>query len=169
MVKYIIRDLMSASRYLPHGLIVGLLVAAWLTFINYRRKKKGKPLLNVAALTCFIGYLAVLLLITLLSRESGSNKGIDMQIGSTLGINTRNDAYVVENILLFIPLGVVCPWVFPSLRKFLTCTLTGAAISTGIECFQLFTGRGFFQIDDILTNTLGMAVGFLLFCLFFKR
>ena len=39
----------------------------------------------------------------------------------------------------------------------------GFFTSLGIELLQLATQRGFFQIDDILTNTLGAVVGYLFF------
>lgn len=163
MTEYIIRDLSAASAYLPYGLMTGALAAVILNVINNKRETKGKQPFHAAALTVFCIYLAILLAITFFSRESGSRNGIDLKLGSTLGINPRNDAFAVENVLLFIPFGVVSPWAFESLRSFRTCTLWGAAVSTGIECLQMITARGFFQIDDILTNTLGMAAGYLLY------
>mgnify|MGYP002740313482 CR=1 FL=1 len=37
--------------------------------------------------------------------------------------------------------------------------------SLGVETFQLITGRGYFQIDDILTNVLGGVIGYWMFWL----
>ena len=34
-----------------------------------------------------------------------------------------------------------------------------------LEVLQLLTGRGYFQVDDILTNTLGALIGFLIFAI----
>ena len=34
-----------------------------------------------------------------------------------------------------------------------------------VEVLQLVTGRGYFQIDDLMTNTLGALIGFLIFAL----
>ena len=72
---------------------------------------------------------------------------------------------MVENILLFIPYGFACPWVFRRARNLFCCTLIGAVTSLGIESLQLLTRRGYFQIDDILTNTLGTILGFLIYWL----
>ncbi len=165
MVEYIIKDMARALRYLPYGLIVGMLVAFVLGIVNDRRVQKGRKPFCVAAVTGFFTYLAIMLFITFLSRESGSRQGIDLELGSTWGINDRNNAFVVENVLLFIPFGFLCPWTFRSARNLFACTMLGAAVSMGIECLQLVTKRGYFQIDDILTNTLGMAVGGLIFLL----
>lgn len=49
------------------------------------------------------------------------------------------------------------------MRRMGYCVATGAFTSICIESLQLVTGRGYFQIDDILTNTLGMFLGYLVF------
>lgn len=163
MAEYIIKDMMSVARYLPYGLVAGIIVAIILSAINGRRVRKNKTPFSVAAITGFFMYIVILLFITVLSREGGSSKGIDLKLFSTWGINTRNNAYVIENILLFIPFGILCAWVFPAARKLWSDILIGAVVSLGIECLQLITGTGFFQIDDVLTNTLGMLIGYLLY------
>lgn len=162
-LQYIYRDMEASTRYLPYGLAVGVPLAAVVVFLlNRRRKSLQKPLARWGAVACFCIYAAILLVITFLSRESGSRKGIDLELFSTWGINKRNNAYVIENVLLFIPYGFVCSWAFGWAGKLIPCMLFGAVTSLGIECMQLVTGRGFFQIDDILTNTLGSIIGFLL-------
>lgn len=165
MIEYIYSDLSRAVRYLPYGLALGVPVAVtvvWL--INRQRRKRGKEPLSWVPVVIFGIYFAVLLVITFLSRESGSRRGvIDMDLFSTWGINDRNNAFVVENVLLFIPYGFLCSWNFRWAKKFWKCTLFGAFTSFEIEFLQLVTRRGFFQIDDILTNVLGTIIGWLLF------
>lgn len=163
MLKYIVRDLTSVCCYLPYGLVVGILVVIILSAINDYRVKKGKEPFSVVAITAFVMYAAIMLIITFLSRESGSPNEIDMQILSTWGINTRNNAYLIENIMFFIPYGFLCAWVIKAARKWFTCTFIGALTSFGIECLQLVSGRGFFQIDDILTNIAGASIGWVVF------
>ena len=100
------------------------------------------------------------------SREDGSrNRAMDLELFSTWGINTRNNAFVVENVLLFIPYGFACPWAFPWLRGFFRNIFAAFVTSLGVETFQLITGRGYFQIDDILTNVLGGIIGYWMFWL----
>ena len=163
MIRYIVRDLEAAFHYLPYGLIVGMLAVVILCAINDRRVKKQKAPISVAAHVSFLMYMAILLVITFLSRESGSRNGVDLELFSTWGINDRNNALVVENILLFIPYGFVTAWAFPSLRNLICCTLFGAVTSLGIEYMQMLTSRGYFQIDDIITNTLGAIIGYIVF------
>lgn len=169
MAKYIIMDLLAVCRYLPYGLIAGIIVAIILSAINDRRVRKNKAPFSVVAITGFFMYIVVMLFITFLSREDGSSYGFDLELFSTWGINTRNNAYVIENILLFIPFGFLCAWVIPAARKMWSCTLIGLATTLFIESIQLFTGRGLFQIDDVLTNTLGAVIGYLIYCCTLKK
>ena len=166
MLKYIIKDLTAVSSFLPHGIVAGIIIVLLLSVINDRRVRKGQAPFSVLTVTILLMYLFIMLCITFLSRESGSSNRIDMQLFSTWSINTRNKALVIENILLFIPYGFLFPLAVKSYRSFISCFLVGVVTSMGIECMQLITARGFFQIDDILTNTLGMAVGYTVFRLF---
>ena len=45
----------------------------------------------------------------------------------------------------------------------LTLVLSACMISIGIEMAQYITGRGYSQLDDIVTNTTGAVIGYLLF------
>lgn len=167
MAKYVMKDLAAVARFLPYGLIVGILAVIILCIVNDRRVKKGKKPVPIVASVSYFTYLAILIIITFLSRESGSTNGVDLELFATWGINTRNNAYVIENILLFVPYGVFSCWVFVSVRNIFTCTLLGLVSSMAIEYLQMITGRGFFQIDDILTNTIGMVIGYIIFmCLY---
>ncbi|MCM1058344.1 MAG: VanZ family protein [Firmicutes bacterium] len=165
MIEYIDADISRAFGYLPYGLAVGIPVAAaavWLA--NVVRKKKQKPPVKWAPVTVFCVYMAVLIVITFFSRESGSRSDVlDLRLFSTWGINDRNNAFVVENVLLFIPYGLFYCWNSSMRWKPFWCTLLGAVISLWIETMQLVTGRGYFQIDDIVTNTLGAFLGALLY------
>lgn len=157
-------------RYLPYCLVMGIPVAlALLGAANLiRRRRKQEPAAMLPLL--FFGfYLSLMLIITFLSRESGGGGVFDLKLFSTWGINDRNNALVLENVLLFVPYGFFCCWAFERMKHFFWCTLLGAGTSLAIECLQLATGRGFFQIDDILTNTLGAAAGYLLCRLVFWR
>lgn len=163
MFHYICKDLTNALRYLPFGIGAGVLCFSVLVIWNGVRGRRQKERISVVPRTLFFTYLAVIMAITFFSRESGSRQGLDLEFLSTWGINDRNNAYVIENILLFIPYGVLCPVAFRRLRKFWSSLLTGALTSLFVESLQLLTGRGYFQIDDILTNILGTAAGYLLY------
>ena len=67
--------------------------------------------------------------------------------------------YIVLNILMLLPIGVSLSSLYPPRRTM----LLGFLFSCFIECSQLLTGRGLFEIDDILHNTLGVYLGVLVY------
>ena len=75
--------------------------------------------------------------------------------------NPENIAQVYMNICMFIPMGYLLPYIFdwfrrnPKRRTVTACFLA----SLLIENIQLITKRGFYDIDDICSNTLGGFIG----------
>ena len=71
---------------------------------------------------------------------------------------------LLGNMVLFMPMGFLLPCIFPKqFNKFSRTIITGILIIAAIECLQLFSTLGSFDIDDIILNALGMIIGFLLF------
>lgn len=67
---------------------------------------------------------------------------------------------ILGNILAFGPLGFLIPIIFKKCRKFVK-TISICFISIiGIESFQFIAMLGYFDIDDILLNTLGCLIGY---------
>lgn len=64
------------------------------------------------------------------------------------------------NVIMFIPLGFFLPRVFPPLREFLRTILATALIITAVELTQLFTLLGSCDIDDLILNVMGAAMGY---------
>ena len=63
------------------------------------------------------------------------------------------------NIAMFVPLGFFLRSLLPGCRRFWRCMATVAAIMTTVELCQLFTLRGFCEVDDLILNLLGAAIG----------
>ncbi len=170
MIKYIVMDCLSMIKYVPYGAAMGVfLFIAFLRITDRVGRPRGIKRRAVVPVMLFWVYVSVMLIITFFSRESGSRQGMDLELFSTWGINDRNNAYVVENVLLFIPYGFLGAWTSGRLRRILSCGVFGFLTSVGIESLQLVTRRGFFQIDDILTNTLGTVIGCGIFCIIFHN
>ena len=163
MFNYFIQDMMWALGYLPYGLLVAGVLFAFFFLRNAGRMKQGKDTVQVMPSVCFCTYFLIIVCLTLLSREQGSGGKVDLEIGSTLRINARNDSYVVENILLFIPYGFFMAWRYGTRKRGIRNLMWGLLTTLGVECIQLLTGRGIFQVDDILTNLLGCVAGIILF------
>ena len=73
------------------------------------------------------------------------------------------------NILAFVPFGFLFPMVSKDGGKFSVMFLNAFTFVLGIETFQLFSAFGAFDVDDILLNCLGAALGFAVYRLFLLR
>ena len=67
------------------------------------------------------------------------------------------------NVLGFMPLGALLPRLDTFFRKAARTVLTGCVLSAAVEAVQLVTGIGSCDIDDVILNTLGTALGYLLY------
>lgn len=67
------------------------------------------------------------------------------------------------NVLIFIPFGFLLPAVYPRFRSGVPVLFLGFLYSLCVELFQLVTGFGQFDVDDILLNFLGVAVGMVVY------
>ena len=97
-----------------------------------------------------------------LSRAPGSRKSVSLTLFETWGNGIHNHAFFIENIIMFVPFGILTPVLFSRMKKIQCCVLTGFLCSCAIEVMQLFTQRGYCQVDDVLTNTVGTFLGWLI-------
>ena len=73
----------------------------------------------------------------------------------------------ITNIIMFMPFGFLLPLIwkpYSSLRKI---TITALVFSFAIELSQLFNNR-LSDIDDLIMNTLGAIIGYIIFYVFNK-
>ena len=78
---------------------------------------------------------------------------------------------VVGNIVWFVPFGFLVPLIWQKLKSYVVIPL-GFCLSLIIEVSQLVSGKGMFEIDDLVLNTFGSALGYLAykaFCHFKKQ
>lgn len=68
----------------------------------------------------------------------------------------------ILNIIFFMPFGFLLPTLWNKFRKFIPTVFAGFIFSLIIEVGQLFTIRAT-DIDDLIMNTLGTILGFILF------
>ncbi|HSS20333.1 MAG TPA: VanZ family protein [Pyrinomonadaceae bacterium] len=73
----------------------------------------------------------------------------------------------VGNLLLFLPLGILLPIASPRFQNLRSVVLFALCMSLSIETIQFilrfFGNLRSVDIDDVLLNTLGAAVGFVLY------
>ena len=67
---------------------------------------------------------------------------------------------LVGNMVLFVPMGYYLPRLWPKTRRLWRCLLLGAAIIMCVELVQLTARVGSCDVDDVLLNLPGIAVGY---------
>lgn len=67
---------------------------------------------------------------------------------------------IVGNIVCFISWGFLMPLAYPNVRYFGRTFGIALAGILAIEVFQMLTGLGAFDVDDILLNMLGAMCGY---------
>lgn len=66
------------------------------------------------------------------------------------------------NVLVFVPFGFFEPMASKQ-RSLLSAVTDGLFLSMVVEVFQLVSKVGRFDVDDLILNTLGAFIGYLLF------
>lgn len=132
----------SANLSLPEIILLSLLaIVAW-------HNRKGHPWFP--SLYCVF----LILYITLLRRAPGYNESIRLRL--KLWPNAGVWAGNLLNLILYVPYGMT-GWRRKQEGK--KAVVAGFAISVFCELMQYLTGRGMADVNDILFNTLGAAVG----------
>lgn len=84
--------------------------------------------------------------------------------GYIMGIDRYNLDIIIHNtignILIFVPLGIFLPILFKKYKTFSRVFVSAMLFSTAIELLQFFLQIGQFDIDDIILNTMGSALGY---------
>lgn len=106
-------------------------------------------------------YFGVIVYFTLMYRETGGKKIFVLRSYSRFFSNAEMRASIIKNIWLFVPLGAVLFRLCP--RKIIL--FVPVLISVIIETVQYFTGTGLCELDDVISNGLGSAIGYGLGCL----
>ena len=99
-------------------------------------------------------YILIILWVTVFTREAGT---VRVFRGLFWEVQTRQWHFIVLNILLFIPLGILLRNVTDN-RKSIIC---GFLLSVLIELTQYALCLGECEFDDVLNNTIGCSLGIL--------
>lgn len=162
---FILEDITEPIGYIPQGIAVGGVVLFcinawyWCCRLVGHGEKKSQSARRQIAWFLFAVYIAVIFQTAFFSREPGSRTGVDLGLFATWGKSWQSHAYVIENVLMFIPFGVIAPLTVEWWKKPGICVFTGFCFSVCLELMQLVTQRGHCQLDDVVMNTLGTAVG----------
>lgn len=123
-----------------------------LTEVYFNEKKK--KFISYAINVSIIVYIIIILFVTLLSRNVQMSREISIVPFSYLDSQDKIRGNLM-NILLFYPLGILSGTKWRKKR----CILLGTLMSLVIEMSQYFLHLGYAEVDDVINNTIGMALG----------
>ena len=122
---------------------------------------------KTAAYIIFILYLTAMCLLVGFPCVTGIKIGWSYNFIPLYGMLTDiTNSYL--NVLLFIPLGIFVPCLWPEYRSMMKTVGLGLMTSLGIEILQIFTFRAT-DINDVITNVAGTMIGYLIGRLIIKR
>ena len=75
---------------------------------------------------------------------------------------------IFGNIIAFMPFGIYLPYTSESKLGFISTFLYTFSLSLTIELVQLITKVGSCDVDDIILNTLGGVIGYILWYIYTK-
>lgn len=166
----ICEDMQEPISYIPQGLLLGMvslpILWLWDKFFCHNRKPDW---MRIGACACCIAYIFLLLNMTFFSREPGSRTEVNMQLFGTWGDTPVARGYVIENVILFLPFGILFPCIMSFLRKAWCCMPIAGLCSIVIEGMQFATQRGYCQLDDVVMNIVGAGIGWLLYRIVLHR
>lgn len=77
---------------------------------------------------------------------------------------------LVGNVLLFVPIGIYLPYYCKKLTNIWRFSVATILIIFTVEMVQLLSMRGRFDIDDVILNTCGALVGYIIWRIgFYKK
>lgn len=150
-------------------LLITLFVFMYLAYSIFRKYilKIDKPIRSKKPLvtSVTIAYFITLFIATLTTRKpffDGQTNMIffDSYRNAFIMQNTNELTYLLLNIMMMFPLGILLPLLFNKLKSLAWFVPVILIIILGIEFTQLYTGRGIFDVDDIMNNLLGALIGF---------
>ncbi len=134
-----------------------------------KRKNDNSTIDRQPILICIMTiYIFAVLYITLFDRNIGEHRAKLQPLWEIKMFMTGQDykywaGQIVGNLVMLLPLGFLLPIMSDYFKDGRRTVLTGLGFSLFIELTQYVTGRGLCETDDILHNTTGTILGFILY------
>lgn len=134
-----------------------------LYFLWLKKSGKTQSLLHTVTIFVFGYYLFGILTVTGIGYTSTITFRPNISWTPFIGMIT-GPTDTILNVVLFAPLGFFLPLLYKKFHCMKTVALTGFLFSLSVEITQMF-GWGSSDINDLMTNTVGTCLGFVIYCL----
>ena len=139
-------------------------------------QKKRKYQIKLGTLVLLVLYFLVLVYVCFISEAYGRTE-LDSYHYNLIPFREITRFYIYRdvvgakafvlnlfgNVIAFMPFGLFIPILLKRRRNVKSILRMTFLLSLGIEIIQLLTRTGSFDVDDLILNTLGGLLGYLLF------
>lgn len=144
------RPIIRLSTLISYFPVIVLIVALGICFLLVLLPNKAKLAVSIV-------YLLLILTVTLLRKQSDYGKSFELFWSyQYFFVNEVYRLEILNNIWLFVPLGASLYKREGAIRVF----LYGTCLSLLIEEIQYVLNLGFFEWDDIISNVIGILIGY---------
>lgn len=137
-----------------------------LYFLYLKKSGRKQSLLHITAVFLFYYYLFGILTVTGIGYTSTISFRPRISLIPFLGM-ISGPIDTILNVVLFVPFGFFLPLLYKKYHHIKTVVLTGFLFSLSVEIVQMF-GWGSTDINDLITNTVGVCLGYLVYYLLSK-
>ncbi len=162
--QYIISQLNVVPQTVYLGILV-LLCIGTIVLLAVNRKKAAR---NIVWLL-FFEFVFFVLGMTVFFRPTGTKALVYPPFWSYVNVwqvgNQKVLHEIILNVVLFVPLGFfwgIQSSKWPKRWQWLSTMILGVSLSGVIELLQYCFKKGCVEVDDVIHNTLGCLVGFVL-------
>jgi glycopeptide antibiotics resistance protein len=151
----------SLYQDIPQEVYEGLLSIFCVGTVLLLVWKGFKTGLRYSVALLLIEYIFLIFCSTVIFRATGKTRQYDFH---PFWSYSRPDLLVenIMNVVVFIPVGLMLGSLLRVKGSCLIVLLIGCSISVTIEALQFFLMRGFSEVDDVMHNTVGCLIGFLI-------
>lgn len=136
-----------------------------LYFLYLKKSGRRQSRLHLIGVFLFCYYLIGILTMTGIGKLESFSPRLSLIPFADM-INGPVDT--ILNVILFFPLGIFLPLLYKKYIRISQVAFTGFFISLSVEMVQMF-GCGATDINDLITNTLGTCLGYLIYKVFSVR
>ena len=158
-------------------LLTILILYAWI--LHFVAKRKQNSLWQVLLQSSFFVYVFMVLTLTgyfILFRELTYDgwwqrmltrierrDHVNFELMEIFKIYKITDKQILGNFVMLLPLGIYLPLLYKRLSGFIPFLFVSLLVAILIEVLQLATSFRSVDIDDVLLNTTGAVIGFILY------
>lgn len=149
-------------------LFLSLFITGYLIYKKIFHGKRTFTKMQIISAFLLCGWAIVVIGLTALSRGSNFTGSFNVDFLSGYISAWKNWSMtelqlILFNMLMFAPLGFLLPLLWKKAEKFWVTLVVSFALTASLEVFQLLTGTGIFELDDLFHNLIGSLFGY--FCI----